>query len=128
MTDKTREAFEAWLNAPNDSWKDDQLTVGYIQMEAWKAATADADAEIRRWKARCIAAENGHPQVKEATSAADAKYLPVIEKLVEYLEFIQMLGIEPNDLTDTVRIGRAENAARKALALAATLLAEKRGV
>jgi hypothetical protein len=65
---------------------------------------------------------------KAATSDADAKYMPVIERLVEYLEFIQMLGIEPNDLTDNIRISRAGNAARKALALAAPLLAEKRGV
>lgn len=77
MTDKTIEAFERYCEKFFDIWSN---------FECWQAATAEADAEIRRWKARCIAAENGHPQVKEATSAADARYMPVIEKLVEALE------------------------------------------
>jgi hypothetical protein len=39
--DKIREAFEEWLSAPNDSWKDDPLSVGSIQEEAWQACAAE---------------------------------------------------------------------------------------
>ena len=46
MNDTIRERFDKWLDAPNDSWKDDPLTVGYIQWEAWQAAQADARALV----------------------------------------------------------------------------------
>lgn len=36
--------------------------------KAWMNAVLDKEANVEHWKARCIAAENGHPQVKEAVA------------------------------------------------------------
>jgi hypothetical protein len=49
--DKIREAFEAWLGAPNDSWKDDPLSVGSIQEEAWQACAAEMLPVIKQYHA-----------------------------------------------------------------------------
>jgi hypothetical protein len=122
MTDKTREAFERaevhlqWLKESAFDEQDLARIVGYERcLREWQAATSEADAEIRRWKARCIAAENGHPQVKEATAEADAKYLPVIERLVENLKHIETAmvnaakgagGIEHEILSHTATYAR----------------------
>ncbi len=44
--DRIRKAFEAWLGAPNDSWKDDPLSVGSIQEEAWQACAAEMGKDM----------------------------------------------------------------------------------
>lgn len=103
MTDKSRKVFFDYLSAKlSPTWGDYGTTI--IIDELW------ADA----WQA--------------ATSAADAKYLPVIEKLVEALEFAK---IKLNDFRgciydrDDDDIKTQEKIA-EALALAEPLL-EKKG-
>jgi hypothetical protein len=44
--DKIRAAFETWLGAPNDSWKNDPLSVGSIQEEAWQACAAEMGKDM----------------------------------------------------------------------------------
>lgn len=80
MTDTMREKFERDMNPPS-IWQ---------ELASWQEAFNDyakgyqaAQAELDRWKARCIAAENGHPQVKEAL--ADARAL--VGELLPYKAF-----------------------------------------
>ena len=49
--DELRAEFEAWLDAPNNSWLDDPLSVGYIQWEAYQACNAKRQEELARDKA-----------------------------------------------------------------------------
>ena len=106
MTDKTREAFEAWIEAPDRGYKD--------QASIYWSAFASGAKHAR------------------ATSAADAKYLPVIEKLVEALimsEAIEVvyLGVD-GEKNKQAQIRGFKRKRKKALALAKPLLGKREEV
>jgi hypothetical protein len=115
MTDKTREAFEA------------QYASGDAFSDAISLARRD-DGEYEQALARMC--YKWFCKGQAATSAADARYMPVIEKLVGagdrascwmYSEIKAKVDSNEDNYNSFVQL-------REALALAAPLLAEKRDV
>ncbi|MFN8995417.1 MAG: hypothetical protein ACK5X3_17370 [Pseudomonadota bacterium] len=94
-----------------------------------------AQAILSRYKAMVAWYARDHYNAgwQAATAAADAKYLPVIEKLVGAAgEYYNKYMLDEAESADNCTCGEQQHrdaiAVREALALAAPLLAEKRGV
>jgi len=66
-----------------------------------------------------MSARDARRIVTELAAALDherARLMPVLEQVREALSFIQMVGIEPNDLPDNIRLRQSATMATKALA------------